>query len=311
MKITGAIIILLSWLSLGKGETLVTYLEPNCGTVVLMPTLHVISQGDETADILQHPWMASLRSKNVCPQHTTVRSYCTLEAICGGSLITAQFVLTAAHCHFNEHTTALLGSTDNYSPSESAIEIQVVQRIPHPNYNAIYLRNDIALFRLAKTVQYTDYIRPICLTTNRNPLQFTTNLAATGWGITQTGTTSNVLKTTTLKKLHFDSCSSIYNIRIVDGSQFCAGNADSNTGQGDSGGPITAMYAINGTNRVIQLGMVSYGEYPDPSVYTNVWHYVTWIARVVGRNIQQTPRRTQRPSYAYRPRYNNRYVVYG
>ena len=48
-----------------------------------------------------------------------------------------------------------------------AIGIPIEEQIPHPNYDPFGANqhNDIALLRLAQDVQYTDYIKPICLPT--------------------------------------------------------------------------------------------------------------------------------------------------
>jgi len=73
-------------------------------------------------------------------------------------------------------------------------------------------------------------------------------------------------------------------------SHICAGDSNSNTCSGDSGGPISVKIEINGTNRVAQLGIVSYGENTCRyyAVYTNVMHHINWILQVVGQYTQYT-----------------------
>lgn len=71
--------------------------------------------------------------------------------------------------------------TDDARPKDYKIE----QRIIHPNYKKPSSYNDIALFRLEQNVEFSEYVRPLCLNTDQSlnpPL-----MAATGWGKTNYG----------------------------------------------------------------------------------------------------------------------------
>ncbi|XP_020815030.1 chymotrypsin-like protease CTRL-1 [Drosophila serrata] len=286
MKIIGSLIVLISCVILGNGQDSVSFLESNCGVTISRgrsSRYRII--GGTLADKLGNPWMALIIS----------------NVECGGSLITARFVLSAAHCMTGHPTTVHLGEYDRSRPSANGIQVSVEAQIPHPQYTNTRsdIKNDIGLFRLSRTVQYTDFIKPICLPTNYNPLAKTTHLTATGWGKTEHGTGSNVLKKTTLTQQSRAFCSSIFRTN-VDTSQICAGAPTSHTCSGDSGGPITAMYSIGGRSRVLQLGIVSYGEQlcRTSGVYTNVMHYMSWITSVIRRGGgHNTPAPTQRPNH--------------
>ncbi|XP_016992346.3 melanization protease 1-like [Drosophila takahashii] len=282
MKNVVAIVALLAWVCLGDGQSTLSFLDPNCGTSVAGSRRwrsRII--GGETANMFGNPWMVLIQS----------------SISCGGTLITNRFVLTAAHCIRNSPTIAFLGEFDRSTRTDCsgraclprAIGIPVDAKIAHPRY-VHHSRDDIALFRLARTVQYTDYIKPICLVTNYNLLPQTRVLTATGWGETENTPGSNVLKTTTLTQADRSYCSAIYG--RVDMSHICAGDYDSHVCRGDSGGPVSSNFRVNGINRVVQLGIVSYGdtECTQWSVFTNVMHHMNWIVDTVRRRQRPNPR---------------------
>ncbi|XP_044312906.1 serine protease grass-like [Drosophila rhopaloa] len=250
-----------------------------------------------------NPWMAFIQS----------------SILCGGSLITNRFVLTAAHCRSNTPAVVYLGEFDRSTITDcsttacmpNAIGIHVDAQIGHPSYSTSGHQNDIALFRLARPVQYTDYIRPICLLTNFDPLPQIRTFTATGWGETGYSLGSNKLLTATLMHVDRSYCS-IYG--RVDSSQICVAGYDSHVCRGDSGGPLMATVNIKGANRVIQAGVVSYGHQNcrHVSVFTNVVHHINWIADVVRRGSAQNTQfqpKVRRPTYSYYP--NTYWYIYG
>lgn len=76
----------------------------------------------------------------------------------------------------------IVSTTDDARPTD----YRIAERVIHPEYKTISHYNDIALFRLEKDVQFSEYIWPICL--NSNPsVDPTMQLIATGWGRTSDG----------------------------------------------------------------------------------------------------------------------------
>lgn len=74
--------------------------------------------------------------------------------------------------------------------SDPVLDIPVVERIPHENYNpnSRAQENDIALLRLGRSVTFTDWVKPICLPVSPNVAGKNYDnepLVVAGWGKTE------------------------------------------------------------------------------------------------------------------------------
>lgn len=105
------------------------------------------------ANVNQFPWFASVRSY-------TSRG---LQSICGGSIISKDWVLTAAHCIHGYSTFNLGFGSRNLNKPFLSLTSQYF--IEHPRYNPDNLNNDIALIKLPKPLTFTSFIHGIRLPT--------------------------------------------------------------------------------------------------------------------------------------------------
>lgn len=141
---------------------------------------------------------------------------------------------------------ARLGEHDQNRVDEStALELQIIKRISHPDYHYPMKYNDIALFELKRSVQLSGTIRPACLPqVSAIP---TKTAIASGWGkVAHIGNQSNVLLKVVLEMFSQSECNATYGKNIdrkldrgiLDESQVCAGShsEEKDTCQGDSGG---------------------------------------------------------------------------
>ncbi|XP_077773293.1 serine protease 27-like [Podarcis muralis] len=249
-----------------------------CGRV--MPQNRIV--GGKDASRGDWPWQVSLQYNG---QHA-----------CGGTLISADWVLTAAHCFPKtsklSHFQANLGNYQLLNPEPNAKWLKLSQVIVNKHYAGDGTSGDIALVQLEHPVRFTKSILPACLPDAKVQIPNGTLCWVTGWGAPQYGATLRAPKT--LQQLQVPlidtrSCDAMYHIgtgippsiRQIQDDMICAGYAkgEKDACLGDSGGPLVCQE--DGAWFVV--GIVSWGEMcaiPNrPGVYTRVGFYEDWIKR--------------------------------
>ncbi|NWV15899.1 TRY1 protein, partial [Ptilonorhynchus violaceus] len=118
-----------------------------------------------------------------CPEHS-VPYQVSLNSgyhFCGGSLISSQWVVSAAHC-YKSRIQVQLGK-HNLERTESTQQlISSSKVIRHSGYSAYTLNNDIMLIKLATAAKLTDAVQTVALPTSCAAAG--TTCLISGWGNT-------------------------------------------------------------------------------------------------------------------------------
>uniref|UniRef100_A0A8B9FE07 Peptidase S1 domain-containing protein n=1 Tax=Amazona collaria TaxID=241587 RepID=A0A8B9FE07_9PSIT len=225
---------------------------PSCGRYQLMKNRIV---GGEDARSGKWPWQASL--------YMGAHGH-----VCGASLISNRWLLSAAHCF-----------RDSDSVRYEEVTVSIKRIVVHPQYDHSISDYDIALLEMETPVFFSELVQPICLPSTSRVFVYGTVCYVTGWGaIKENSHLAKTLQEARVRIINRSVCNKLYD-NLITSRMLCAGNLNGGVDacQGDSGGPLACM---GKGNRWYLAGIVSWGEgcarRNRPGVYTKV----TFVANV-------------------------------
>lgn len=238
--------------------------------------------GGQNGNISQVPWQVVI--------------YINGNFACGGAIIAPQWILTCAHCTFNEQTltqypvndfTIYAGITErsNLGSGQSS-SVDGIILFPNYNYVTAVTTNDIALIHLSTPFTYNSNVDQIAVATqndvNAGYINPGTIAQISGWGVDGSGSPSNNLQILSQTIIANSSLNqSLYPYPVTDEDIASGGTNGQGACSGDSGDPLTVLGSnskriVVGLHEFHALSGCATG-YPDINV--KVSNYSNFIAQ--------------------------------
>jgi secreted trypsin-like serine protease len=238
--------------------------------------------GGTATTIAANPWQVSLQDGSGFH-------------FCGGSVLNANWVLTANHCVGSGTIRVAAGSTTLSGMSTGGQIRSVAQVVRYPGYSSPESGKDVALLRLSSPLDLSGAnVKAIDILTAADAAAGLTNPGVvsrvTGWGtLTSGGSSPNTLQTVDVAIQSNASAQSSYPQETITADQLAAASPGKDSCQGDSGGPLTV---VKGTTRVL-AGVVSWGygcaDARYPGMYARVSSFESWINSTIAGTGGGTP----------------------
>ncbi|XP_029285476.1 granzyme-like protein 1 [Cottoperca gobio] len=198
--------------------------------------------------------------------------------VCGGFLVSEDFVVTAAQCDVDLETTLVILGTQDLK-KVNVINRAIVKKCKPARKNNNE-SNDIMLLKLLKNNRKEKKVPTIPLPTPDMNVQENEQCLVAGWGFTGPGTTlDNELRVVNVTVINQQECKQ--KLPALRANVICAGGYDKGSCKGYAGGPLVCDGKA--------VGVASCYEKEckcrtGALVYTHISKFLPWINKVLEKN---------------------------
>ncbi|XP_047098539.1 trypsin delta-like [Schistocerca piceifrons] len=220
--------------------------------------------GGSSANIANYPWQLSFQYGG--------------SHICGASIISSNWALTAAHCVDGISLSLVSFRAGTSTRGSGGFVRSASSGYMHASYNEDTVDYDVAVVQVSGSLLGSN-AQAVGLASDNYDPPGGLAVTVTGWGATYTdGPSANSLLKVDISILDRNTCRNTFaNINTVTDRMVCAGQAGKSVCSGDSGGPL-----VSGST---QVGIVSWGSSrceATPGVFANVGNLRSWIRSASG-----------------------------
>ncbi|XP_024892139.1 venom serine protease 34-like [Temnothorax curvispinosus] len=209
---------------------------------------------------------------------------------CGCTIISKEYVITAAHCIDGRNITilgAVVGEHDTTTGRDTNATrlFRLDNCTIHPGFSnlqdAQYAHNDVAVCKIARKIEYNAQVGPVCLPFQHKQDSFAGDIVTVlGWGLLEfTGQKSTTLQEVKLNVITLKNCKEYYS--GINYSNMCTFTPGKDTCQMDSGGPL--LWQDPTTHKLVLVGITSSGvgcASDTPAVAMRTGAFIDWIVSV-------------------------------
>jgi len=227
----------------------------------------------------EFPWQVSLQAE---------RYGLKLRHVCGGTILTPKWILTAGHC-FDKALDPKIwkvraGEWRLHDDDQTEQQVSIKRIFRHNDYNSPgRFQNDIALVETSAPLDFdTPYVGPACLPGKGSDYRGAKDCLLSGWGYMAHYKNPNTLQQVSGGIWRDEDFRKKWGFMVRDG-MIGFGEEGRRFGpcQGDSGGPLVCP---NGEGAFDVVGVVSFGTTTcnkKPGVFSSVAFFRHWITRYV------------------------------
>ncbi|PZC80640.1 hypothetical protein B5X24_HaOG214207 [Helicoverpa armigera] len=238
------------------------------------------------------------------PHHAALRLVSEVGGVsgCGGSIVSKEWVITAAHCTAGRITVVVRGGVVSLTDPEYIFE--TTEFYNHPQYNdllpLVVQPHDISLVKVQRPFVYSRLLSPIRVQSRADAYRNYDGeqVYASGHGRTWTlGPVTEVLNWVYLNAVSNPACAAIFGNALIIDTTICArffNVTSQSTCQGDSGGPLVHVGSDGVPTLIGVTSFVAGGDFGChsglPAGFIRPGPYHSWFQEVTGidfENLQE------------------------